>query len=336
MTALEDSLRNKIDRKTKPPGSLGRLEDIAFKIGMIQQTLTPELRYPTVLIFAGDHGLTEEGVSPYPREVTGQMVMNFLEGGAAINVFCRHNGLKIRVVDAGVDYDFPEELDLVHAKVEHGTRNVLKEPAMSTETCIRALDKGREVLGDVERGGCNVVGFGEMGIGNTSSAALLMHKFTGFPMEKCVGRGTGLDDAGVRHKTDILKQAADKYSVSDPLEIMAVFGGLEIAMMTGAMLEAKARKLTLLVDGFISTAALAAAHHMDGSIMDNTIFCHASDESGHRLMLKHLHVKPVMDMGMRLGEGTGVAVAFPVIRAAVGFLNEMASFDEAGVADRDC
>jgi len=331
---METALKNKIDSKTKPIGSLGKLESIAFKIGTIQDTLSPELKNPTVLIFAGDHGLADEGVSPFPKEVTYQMVMNFLGGGAAINVFCRQNDLILKVVDAGVDYNFPIELDLVHAKIAFGTKNILKEPAMSHEICLRAINKGRELVAHENEQGCNIIGFGEMGIGNTSSAALLMNKYTGIAIEDCTGRGTGHDDEGMKKKLRILKEASEKHQVTEPLDILATYGGLEIAMMCGAMLEAKEKGMVILVDGFIATSAMIAASSMNKTVLDNAIFCHASDEKGHKMMLEYLNADPVLNLGLRLGEGSGVAVAYPVIKAGVSFLNEMASFAEAGVSDK--
>ncbi|MCK4748339.1 MAG: nicotinate-nucleotide--dimethylbenzimidazole phosphoribosyltransferase, partial [Bacteroidales bacterium] len=261
---MEKALKHKIDFKTKPVGSLGKLEEIAAKIGTIQQTLTPEITNPTILVFAGDHGITEEGVSPFPKEVTYQMVMNFIHGGAAINVFCRQNQIALKVVDAGVDFSFPPESNLVHAKIAYGTKNILKEPAMSRDICISAMDKGKKIVEQEYMNGCNTIGFGEMGIGNTSAASLLMHKFTGIDIENCTGRGTGHDDAGLSKKKKILNAAAAKYQVTRPLDILATYGGLEIAMMCGAMMKAKENGMIILVDGFITTAAMLAAHAMDG------------------------------------------------------------------------
>jgi len=332
---MEKEIQKKIDLKTKPVGSLGKLEEIALKIARIQKTLKPELKRPTMLVFAGDHGLTEEGVSPFPKEVTYQMVMNFLSGGAAINVFCRQNEIQLKVVDAGVDFDFPSDFALVHAKIQRGTKNILKEPAMSSEICIQAIDKGREILRQEHNKGCNTIGFGEMGIGNTSIASLLMHKFTGVDIKDCTGRGTGHNDEGLKRKIEILEAASKRYNVTDPLETLATYGGLEISMMCGAMLEAKKHEMIILVDGFISSAAILAASAMDSNVLSNTIFCHASTEPGHRLMLEYLKVDPVVNLGMRLGEGSGVAVVFPIIYSAVSFLNEMASFEDAGVSNKE-
>lgn len=331
---MKEALQHKVDSKTKPVGSLGKLEELAIKIGQIQNTLTPELRNPTHIVFAADHGLTDEGVSVYPKEVTFQMVMNFLVGGAAINVFCRQHNINLKVVDAGVDYTFPEGANLIHAKIANGTNNILKEPAMSAEQCQIALNRGREIVNKEAENGCNIISFGEMGIGNTASASLLMSKFTGISIEECTGRGTGHNDEGLKKKITILKKAIQKYEVSDPTEILTTFGGFEIAMMCGAMLQAKEKGLIIIVDGFITTSALLTAYKMDQSILKNCIFSHYSGEKGHKAMLDYLGVEALADLGMRLGEGTGAAVLFPLIKSAVLFLNEMASFESAGVSNK--
>lgn len=329
-------LKHKIDNKTKPLGSLGVLEDIALQIGTVQNTLTPELKNPAIVVFAGDHGIVEEGVSPYPKEVTMQMVMNFLQGGAAINAFCKQNNINLLVADAGVDFDFDPSLPLIHAKIGKGTRNILYTAAMTAEECQKAMNTGGEIVARQHRQGCNIIGFGEMGIGNTSSASLLMSKFCHLPIEKCVGRGTGLDDEGLQRKISILQKASDKHpGASTPTEILSTFGGFEIAMMAGAMLKACELGMIIMVDGFITTSALIAALHFNKQIIKNCIFCHQSDELGHKLMLEYLKAKPLMNLGMRLGEGTGAAVAYPVIKAAVSFLNEMASFESAGVSGKE-
>ncbi len=331
---IKEQLIQKVNNKTKPIGSLGILEDIAIQIGEIQQTLTPELNNPVMLVFAGDHGLTEEGVSPFPKEVTFQMVMNFLNGGAAINVFCKQNKIAIKVIDAGVDYDFKNMPGLIHAKIGFCTKNMLKEPAMSIGECSLAMKKGAELVQTEFKNQSNVIGFGEMGIGNTSAAALLMSKFTKQKIENCVGPGTGLDAKGVSHKTKVLTQVADKYTdLETPLEILAAMGGFEIAMMCGAMLEAAKLGMILLIDGFIASSALLSAQAMNPDILKNCIFCHQSKEPGHQEMLKHFGVKAILNNGLRLGEGTGAALAYPLVQAAVNFLNEMASFDDAGVSN---
>lgn len=334
---IENSLRHKIDRKTKPPGSLGQLESLAVRIGLIQQTLTPSLERPQMLVFAGDHGAARAGVSAYPQDVTWQMVENFLAGGAAINVFARQNGLGLAVVDAGVAHDFggPRE-GLIDLKVAPGTANYLEIPAMTAAQCAQAIEQGAGVVFGLAAAGCQVVGFGEMGIGNTASASLITHCLTGVPLADCVGRGTGLDDAGLARKQALLEQALTRYRVAggddDPFAVLAEFGGFEIATMAGAMLAAAEAKMVLLIDGFIVGAAALVAARLEPALLDYCVFCHRSAEPGHRAQLQAFQAEPLLDLGLRLGEGTGAALAFPLVQAAVAFLNEMASFESAGVA----
>jgi nicotinate-nucleotide--dimethylbenzimidazole phosphoribosyltransferase len=334
--SLAVELQHKINQKTKPPGSLGFLEPIALQIGLIQNTLMPCLSKPALLVFAGDHGVVDAGVSPYPQAVTAQMVLNFLRGGAAINVFARQSNIQLRVVDAGVNHSFDNHPDLIHAKVGFGTRNFLLEPAMTLEQCEQALASGAELAQNEIDAGCNVLGFGEMGIGNTSSASCLMSVLCDIPIEQCVGRGTGFDDAGLVKKTAILKQALAQHQLNggDVTQVLATFGGFEIAMMAGAMLGAAQQNAVLLIDGFIATAALLVAYHLQPNILHYCIFAHCSGEAGHRQLLAHLHAKPLLDAGLRLGEGTGAALAYPMVQAAVNFLNEMASFESAGISEK--
>jgi nicotinate-nucleotide--dimethylbenzimidazole phosphoribosyltransferase len=332
---LQEQLQHKIDLKTKPLGSLGMLEQLALQIGTVQNTLTPSLSRPTILVFAADHGLSDEGVSPYPKDVTWQMVMNFVAGGAAINVFCRQNGIELKVVDAGVDYDFPAGVPVINAKIARGSRNMRREPAMTIEECSAAIQRGRELVKMEAAKGCNIIGFGEMGIGNTSASSLLMHRFLHLPIETCVGAGTGSQGEHFAKKTAILKEVSEKYNPQTAEETLATFGGLEIAMMTGAMLEAAERKMIVLVDGFIASAAALSALRMKPEVHGSLIFCHSSDERGHKQMLKELKVSPVLSLGLRLGEGTGAALAYPLVQAAVSFLNEMASFEDAGVSNKE-
>ncbi|MDP3912708.1 MAG: nicotinate-nucleotide--dimethylbenzimidazole phosphoribosyltransferase [Bacteroidota bacterium] len=332
---LEEQLKHKIDFKTKPPGALGLLEELALQIGQIQNTLTPELKNPTLLVFAADHGLTDEGISSFPKEVTWQMVMNFVAGGAAINVFCRQNGINLKVVDAGVDFDFPEGIPVINAKIARGTRNMRREPAMTLEECAAAIQKGRELVKLEVAGGCNIIGFGEMGIGNTSASSLLMHRFLDIPIEECTGSGTGMRGEQLTHKMQILKKVSEKYDPKTPEETLAAFGGLEIGMMVGAMLEARDQQMILLIDGFIATAAALTAIRINPEVRENCVFCHSSDERGHRLMLQNMNARPMLQLNLRLGEGTGAALALPLVQAAVNFLNEMASFETSGVANKD-
>lgn len=332
---ISEQLKHKIDNKTKPLGSLGLLEEIALQIGLVQNTLSPKIEKPALLVFAADHGLADEGISPYPKDVTWQMVMNFCGGGASINVFCRQNEIDLSVYDVGVDFDFPAELPVNNVKVARGSRNMRKEPAMTIEECITAMKVGADAVKAEAQKGCNTIACGEMGIGNTSPSSLLMHRFTGSSIEECTGRGSGLNDGQVDRKTRILKEIAAKYNPKTPEETLATLGGLEIAAMVGAYLEAKKQNMLILVDGFISTAAIITAIQMDASVKENCVFCHSSDEKGHKLMLEHLGVKPLLQLGMRLGEGTGAAVAMPLVRSAVNFLNEMSSMEDAGVSNKE-
>ena len=332
---LEGLLKHKIDNKTKPLGSLGILEDLAIQIGLIQNTLSPTIEKPALLVFAADHGLADEGVSPYPKDVTWQMVMNFCAGGAAINAFCRQNGIDLNVIDVGVDFDFPAEMPAVNAKVAKGSRNMRNEPAMTLEECKKAMDTGAKFVDEKANGGCNTIAFGEMGIGNTSPSSLLMHRFTGLDIETCTGRGAGLNDGQLDKKTKILKEISEKYDPKTPEETLATFGGIEIAAIVGGMLEAAKRGMIVLVDGFISTASALTAINIDPSIKDNFVFCHASEEKGHKLMLEKMGVRPLLNLSMRLGEGTGAAVALPIVKSAVTFINEMASMEDAGVSNKD-
>ncbi|MDR2875065.1 MAG: nicotinate-nucleotide--dimethylbenzimidazole phosphoribosyltransferase [Methylobacillus sp.] len=330
---LAAQLQRKIDGKTKPPGALGRLERLALQVGLIQQTLEPALRQPVMLVFAGDHGVTTAGVSPFPQEVTRQMVLNFLAGGAGINVFARQSGMAVRVIDAGVNADFGVLENLIAAKIAHGTRNFLEESAMTREQCEAAIAKGADIARREIARGSNVLGFGEMGIGNTSSAAILTSKLCGVPLEQCVGRGAGLSDAGLEKKRALLAAAIARHpDVHAPLDVLATFGGFEIAMMAGAMLAAAERRAVLLIDGFITTSALLVAACLYPAIKDYCIFAHESGEPGHAKQLAWLGASPLLSLEMRLGEGTGAALVYPLAQAAVNFLNEMASFESAGVS----
>ncbi|MEI7839552.1 MAG: nicotinate-nucleotide--dimethylbenzimidazole phosphoribosyltransferase [Methylococcaceae bacterium] len=329
---LKIQLQNKINQKTKPVGALGKLETLALQIGLIFETLTPEIHAPTILIFAADHGISESGVSAYPSSVTAQMVLNFLNGGAAINVFARQHHLNLKIIDAGVNADFLPHENLLNAKIARGTQNFLNAPAMTLIECENALTTGAAIVQQQYQGGCNCIGFGEMGIGNTASAAVLMHLFTQIPLAECVGRGTGLNDEQLANKRNLLKQAIEKYpDLKKPLEILATFGGFEIAMMAGAYLKAAELKMLILVDGFLCGAALLVAQQFAPHVLDYCVFSHVGSENGHRALLNYLNAKPLLDLEMRLGEGSGIALAFPLIQSAILFLNEMATFEEAGV-----
>lgn len=332
---LKDQLLHKIDFKTKPIGALGTLEKLALQIGQIQNTLTPKLTNPTIVVFAGDHGIAKEGVSAYPQEVTFQMVMNFLQGGAAINVFSKQNNIDLKIVDAGVNFDFEPNENLINAKIAHGTKSFLTEKAMTEVQLQQCFDTGSEIVNSIYEDNCNVIGFGEMGIGNTSSATMLMSYLCNLPIEKCVGRGTGLNDIQLENKIAILKQAQIFHGeIENPKNVLQTFGGFEVAQMCGAMLAAFKNNMLILVDGFIASNAFLVAYKLNPAVINNAIFCHLSDEFGHHKLLNYLSAEPLLKLNMRLGEGTGCAVAYPIMESAVSFLNNMASFESAGVTNK--
>ena len=329
---LASELDRAIANKTKPLGSLGALETLARQIGLIQQTVQMEIRQPAVVVFAGDHGVVAEGISAFPQDVTWQMVENFLGNGAAINVFARQNNCALQVVDAGVNHDFGARDGLLDRKVGKGTANFARHAAMSADDCATALAHGVGIAHALEG---NVIGFGEMGIGNTTAAAALMHKLTGAPVAECVGAGTGLTPDGVLHKQRVIEAAVAHHAgVHEPLDILATFGGYEIAMIVGAMLGAAERRKVLLIDGFIVTSALLVAARLQPAILDYCVFSHCSNEQGHRRMLAHFGAKPLLNLDLRLGEGTGCALALPLLHAAVNFVREMATFESAQVSEK--
>jgi nicotinate-nucleotide--dimethylbenzimidazole phosphoribosyltransferase len=331
-TALRAELQRAIDNKTKPPGSLGMLEALALQLGLIQQTLAVSVSQPAILVFAADHGVVAEGISAYPQSVTWQMVENFLAGGAAINALARQSGCALQVIDAGVNHDFGARATLLDRKVGPGTANFAQQPAMSAADCASAVEHGRQ-LALAQEG--NVIGFGEMGIGNTTAAAALMHKLTGVPVAECVGAGTGLSRDGILHKQRVIEAAVARHTgVTQAQDILATFGGFEIAMIAGAMLGAAESRKVLLIDGFIVTSALLVAASLQPAILDYCVFSHCSDEQGHRRMLAHLEARPLLNLGLRLGEGTGCALALPLLGAAAAFLREMATFESAQVSDK--
>ncbi len=331
-STLSAALQSKIDQKTKPPGSLGQLESLAMQVGRCQNSLSPSLNKPCILIFAGDHGIAEAGVSAYPQSVTAQMVGNFLAGGAAISVFARQHGIELLIVDAGVNADLNSHPKLIDAKIGKGTLNFLSHPAMTETECAKALQTGAELVLRQYQDGCNCIGFGEMGIANTSSAALLMHRLTGLSLVRCVGRGTGLNDQQLQNKVTLLQRALNKHKdASAPLSALAAFGGFEIAMMVGAYLKAAELGMLILVDGFIAGTALLVSHKLYPHVLDYCVFSHVSSEQGHQTLLHQFNAKPLLNLELRLGEGSGIALAYPLLQSAAMFLNEMATFAEAGV-----
>ena len=331
--ALASVLRHKIDHKTKPLGSLGALEALALRLGLILGSETPELREPQMVVFAGDHGLARRGVSAYPSDVTWQMVENYLAGGAAVSVIARQHGLGMTVVDCGVAHDFEPRPGLQIRKIAPGTADSSAGPAISREQCEQALAHGVEMVKGLPG---NALLLGEMGIGNTSPASLILARLGGLDIADCTGAGTGLDAAGIARKTDILREVLLRHEgVTEPLAVLATMGGFEIATMTGAVLQAAAERRVILVDGFITCAAVLVAARLNPAVLQRCVFAHRSGERGHSLMLAQLQAQPLLDLGLRLGEGSGAALAWPLLVSACAILGEMASFESAGVSNRD-
>ena len=326
--ALGERLRAAVDALAKPPGSLGVIEDVAIRLGLIQGSMTPTAERALLMIFAGDHGLVAEGVSRYPAAVTVTMVETFLAGKASANAFARSVGADVKVIDAGIARELPSHTGLVQASVRRGTRNAAREPALTLAEVETALARGIALSREAAADGFDIIAMGEMGIGNTASAALIMHGLTGTPLPQCVGRGAGQDDAGLTHKLMILERAAARVAANGPLEALVEFGGCEIAMMTGAILGAAAARRIVLIDGFISTAAALAAVRLDPLALHACIFSHRSAESGHTLMLDALGAEPLLDLKLRLGEGTGALLAIPLVRAAARLLSDVASLED--------
>ena len=330
---LQARLQHKIDHKTKPLGALGQLEDLALQLGLIQRSDTLRLAHPHMVVFAADHGIAAEGVSAFPQAVTVQMVGNMLAGGAAINVLARQHGFALRVVDAGVASNMADQPGLIQRKIAYGTQNICLGPAMQEAQCHAALQAGCDVVKALPG---NVIAFGEMGIANTSAATLLLHRLAGVSLEDATGRGTGLSDPQLLHKQQVLTRAAAQHPQAvEPLQALAALGGFEIAMMTGAMLQAAAERRVVLVDGFIAGSAALVAHALAPQAKDYMVFCHRSAERGHHLLLAHLQARALLDLGLRLGEGTGALLAWPLLQSSACLMNEMASFESAGVSGKE-
>ncbi len=325
-------LQEKVDNLTKPKGSLGRLEELAIQIGTIQQTLSPTLKNPYHIIFGGDHGIVAEGVSYSPAEVTPQMVFNFMAGGAGINFLARQHNFSMKVVDSGINYDFEGLEGLTDLKVRKGTRNYLHEAAMTSEEYELCIERGAQVVDQCFEEGSNIISFGEMGIGNTSSSSMWMTCFANIDLKQCVGAGSGFDSEGVKRKYSILKQALDNYSGDGSvIDRMCYFGGYEMVMSVGAMLRAAELKMVILIDGFIMTNCILAASKLYPEVLGYCIFGHQGDEAGHKLVLDYLNAKPLLFFDLRLGEGTGAVCAYPLIESAVRMINEMNTFQHAKV-----
>jgi nicotinate-nucleotide--dimethylbenzimidazole phosphoribosyltransferase len=338
--ALTQALQLKLDQKTKPLGSLGQLESLGIRLGQILGTESPTLAQPQLVVFAGDHGLAARGVSAYPSDVTWQMVENFLAGGAAVSVLARQHGIQLTVVDCGVKQDFLQGLPpgasrpgLLVRKVSNGaggTADAFTQPAMTQAQCLEAIANGQAIVKQLPG---NALLLGEMGIGNTSAASLLLARLTGQNIAVCTGAGTGLDDAAVLRKTDVLREVLQRHaSATQPLEAMAAFGGFEMATMLGAVMQAAHERRVVVVDGFIASAVVLVAHALQPLVLQRCVFAHRSGERGHALMLAHLQAQPLLDLGLRLGEGSGAALAWPLLQSACAVLREMASFAQAGVS----
>jgi len=333
--SLAKALQHKIDTRTKPLGSLGQLEDLALQLGRIQNTLEPQIKKPRMLICAADHGLAAQGVSAYPQEVTLQMLENFLSGGAAINAFCKTNGLDLGIVNTGVKSNLKDHPLLRNTPIALGSKDCSLEPAMSKNEAKACLDLGKQLFEETMKEGSTVLGLGEMGIGNTAIASLVSAACTGLPVADLTGPGTGLLQEGLNRKKIILEKTLNFHKpFKGPEDILCKVGGFEIGVMAGAMIAAASSKLAVLVDGFICSSAALLALAFEPECRQNLIFCHCSAEPGHKLILKHMEAKALLDLGLRLGEGTGAALALPLLRNACAFLNEMASFESAGVSEK--
>ena len=334
-TSLKTAIQEKIDNLNKPKGSLGRLEELAMQISLIQQTLEPSLAHPCHLLLGGDHGIEREGVSVSPREVTWQQMINFSHGGGGVNMFCRQHGFNLRIVDVGVDYDLSNTPGIINRKIARGTNNFLYEPAMSEEEFNRAIQVGVDLVDECFAEGCCMLSIGEMGIANTSPSSIWMSLFGDIPLKECIGAGAGLNNEGIRHKYEVLLNALNNYRSMIPqpsaISPLAYFGGFEMIATIGAMLRAAELHLVILVDGFIMTACALAAIRLYPATQDYMIFTHCGDESGHKMMLDIVDANPLLHLGLRLGEGTGALCAFPIVDSAVRMMNEMNNFDNAKI-----
>jgi nicotinate-nucleotide--dimethylbenzimidazole phosphoribosyltransferase len=331
-----EQARHRQNQLTKPTGSLGRLEDLSVQIASIQGTIKPDVSRKVVVVMAGDHGVTCEGVSAYPSDVTPQMVQNFLHGGAAINVLARQAGARVCVVDMGVAVDFPPNCGVIDCKVDYGTMNMAAGPAMTRQQAEQSLTRGMEIARQEIDRGADLIATGDMGIGNTTPSSAMAAIFTGMPVSQVTGRGTGIDDKGLSVKVAIIEKAiqVNKPDKDDPVDVLAKVGGFEIGGLAGLIIGSASRGVPVVVDGFISTAAALLAFEIAPEVRPYLIAAHRSVEIGQRAMLEKIGIEPLMDFNMRLGEGTGAALAFHVIEASVRILNEMSTFEDAGVSDK--
>ena len=334
--SLQGAIQEKIDNLNKPKGSLGRLEELAMQVCLIQQTLEPSLAHPCHLLLGGDHGIEREGVSVSPREVTWQQMINFTRGGGGVNMFCRQHGFKLRIVDVGVDYDFSDVPGIIDRKIARGTKNFLYEPAMNEKEFDKAIQVGSDLVDDCVKEGCRILCIGEMGIGNTSPSSIWMSLFGDIPLKDCIGAGAGLNNDGIRHKYEVLSKALSRHqSYLSPLTShllpLRLFGGFEMIAAIGAMLRAAELHLIILIDGFIMTACALGAIKLYPAAQDYMIFTHCGDEAGHKMMLDIVDAKPLLHFGLRLGEGTGALCAYPLVDSAVRMMNEMNNFENAKI-----
>ena len=331
-TSKREVIQQKIDNLNKPKGSLGRLEELAMQVCLVQQTLSPKLTHPCHLLLGGDHGIEREGVSVSPRDVTWQQMINFTKGGGGVNMFCRQHGFTLRIVDVGVDYDLSAVPGIIDHKIARGTKNFLYESAMSEKEFDKAIVIGTGLVDDCIAEGCHILSIGEMGIANTSPSSIWMSLFGGIPLDECIGAGAGLDSPGIRHKREVLSQALAHYQEAFPqVDPIRYFGGFEMVTAIGAMLHAAEQHVLVLIDGFIMTACAIAAIRLYPAAQDYMVFTHCGDESGHRRMLDIVNAKPLLSLGLRLGEGTGALCAYPLIDSAVRMINEMNNFDNAKI-----
>ena len=330
---IKQNIQDKIDNLNKPKGSLGMLEDLALQICLIQQTLSPKLSHPCHILFGGDHGIETEGVSVSPRSVTWQQMINFTRGGGGVNMFCNQHGFKLKIIDIGVDYNLSDNPKIINRKIANGTKNFLYEAAMTEEQFWKAINIGAEMTDKCILEGCNVISIGEMGIANTSPSSIWMSIFGDIPLIECIGAGAGLSDEGIKHKYEILKTSIEKFDSNnhDIIDTIRYFGGFEMVGAIGSMLRAAEKHVIILVDGFIMSACILAASKLYPEILKYAIFGHCGDELGHRKMLNMLNAKPLLSLGLRLGEGTGALCAYPIIESAVNMTNEMNNFDNAHI-----
>ena len=335
--SMQAAIQEKIDNLNKPKGALGRLEELAMQICLVQQTLAPSLAHPCHLLLGGDHGIEREGVSVSPREVTWQQMINFTRGGGGVNMFCRQHGFKLRIVDIGVDYDLSNVEGVINRKIARGTKNFLYEPAMSEMEFDQAIEVGSNLVDECAKEGCRILSIGEMGIGNTSPSSIWMSLMGNIPLKDCIGAGAGLNDDGIRHKYEVLAKSMERYAATegaaapDASRMLRYFGGFEMNAAIGAMLRAAELHLIILIDGFIMTACALAAILLYPASQDYMIFTHCGDESGHKMMLDIVDAKPLLHLGLRLGEGTGALCAFPIVDSAVRMMNEMNNFQNARI-----